>query len=129
MAFGELLSLLHGFIGILLIAGAPWAAAELFALGSNDGVKRLKTVTLGLVVISFVGCIFLAAPTYLVYYPSAKSALLNGPKPWVHEVLMEVKEHIGLLEPRLMFSIAFLIWYYADDLLDDKKTNNTSSPF
>jgi len=120
MALGELLSLSHGFIGILLIVGTPWAAAELFALTSHNGVRRLKLVTLGLASAAFLSCIFLAAPTYLNYYPAAKAEILSSSTPWVHEVLMEVKEHIGLIEPMLLFSIAFLTWYQSDNLIEDK---------
>lgn len=124
MALGELLSLSHGFLGILLIVGTPWATAELFALSNHGGVKRLKLVTLGLAFTAFLSCIFLAGPTYLGYYPAAKKEILSGATPWVHEVLMEVKEHIGLIEPMLLFSIAFLVWYHADSLIEDKSTRH-----
>lgn len=122
MALGEILSLSHGFIGILLIVGTPWAMAEIFALHDRNGVKRLKLVTLGLAFFAFLSCIFLAAPTYITYYPEAKAEINAGPTPWVHGILMEIKEHIGLLEPMIMFSIAFLAWYHSDNLIDDKNS-------
>lgn len=120
MGLGEILSLSHGFIGILLIVGMPWAMAEIFALHDRTGVKRLKLVTMGLVFFAFLSCIFLAAPTYITYYPEAKAEIKAGPTPWVHGILMEIKEHIALLEPMMLFSIAFLTWYYSDSLIDDK---------
>lgn len=122
MGLGEILSLSHGFIGILLIVGTPWAMAEILALHDRAGVKRLKLVTMGLAVFTFLSCIFLAAPTYINYYTAAKAEIKAGPTPWVHGILMEIKEHIGLLEPMIMFSIAVLTWYYSDSLIDDKNS-------
>jgi heme/copper-type cytochrome/quinol oxidase subunit 3 len=120
MGLGELFSLTHGFIGILIIVGTPWAMAEIFALHDRAGVKRLKLVTAGLAICGFLSCIFLAAPTYITYYPAAKAEIKAGPTPWVHGILMEVKEHIGLLEPMILFSIAFIAWYCSDSLIEDK---------
>jgi len=122
MSIGEILSLTHGFLGILLIVGAPWALAELFALKDHAGIKRLKLVTLGLVIASFLSCVILAAPTYITYYPAAKAEIKAGPNPWAHGILMEVKEHIGLIEPMIMLLVAVLVWGYSDTLIRDKTT-------
>jgi len=125
MGFGEILSLSHGFLGILIIVGLPWALAELVALKDLSGVKRLKIVTLGVAICALLSCIILAAPTYIVYYPEAKAEIKAGPTPWVHEILMEIKEHIGLLEPLIMLSAVFLIWYYSDNLLKEKDSRRS----
>lgn len=122
MSVGEILSLTHGFLGILLIAGTPWALAELFVLKDHAGIRRLKMVTLGLVIASFLSCIILAAPTYITYYPAAEAEIKAGPNPWAHGILMEVKEHIGLIEPMIMLLVAVLVWGSSDDLIRDKKT-------
>lgn len=126
MSFGEILSLTHGFLGILLIVGSPWALAELFALKDHNGIQRLKLVTLGLVFASFLSCVFLAAPTYLNYYPVAKAEIKAGPNPWVHGILMETKEHIGLLEPMVMLAAAFVVWYYSDSLIQDRNARRSA---
>jgi len=126
VSFGEILSLSHGFLGILLIVGTPWALAELFALKDQAGIKRLKLVTLGLVIAAFLSCIFLAAPTYINYYPAAKAEIKAGPNPWVHGILMEIKEHIGLLEPMIMFSAFFIVWYYSDNLIRDETARRSA---
>lgn len=120
MSIGELVTLAHGFLGVLLIVGTPWAMAELLALSSPEGVKRLKLVTAGLAVIAFLVSIFLAAPSYLVYYPPAKEVILKSPTPWAHTVLMEIKEHVGLGGPLVLFVVAFLVWYYNNALIENK---------
>jgi hypothetical protein len=120
MSTGEILSLTHGFFGILLIVGTPWAMAELLALNDEAGLKRLKFVTLGVTISSFLSCVILAAPTYLIYYPAARAEIVAGPTPWAHGIFMEIKEHIGLIEPMLSFAISGIVWQVSDKLFEDK---------
>ena len=119
-SFGEILGLTHGFLGILLIVGLPWAMAEILALSNEAGVKRLKMVTLGITIASYLSCIILAAPLYINYYPAAKAVINAGSSPWVHGILMEIKEHIGLIEPMLAFTIMAAVWGKSNGLIEDK---------
>lgn len=114
------MTLAHGFLGVLLIVGAPWAMAELLALSSPDGVKRLKFLLVGLTVLAFLSSILLGMTSYYVYYPPAKDVILKGPTPWAHTVLMEIKEHVGLGGPMIYFVVAFLVWYYNNTLIENK---------
>ena len=120
-SFGEILGLTHGFLGILLLVGLPWAMAEILALSNEAGVKRLKIVTLGLTIASYLSCIILAAPLYINYYPAAKAVINAGTSPWVHGILMEIKEHIGLIEPMLSFAIMGLVWSKSNSVVDIKR--------
>ena len=36
---------------------------------------------------------------YLTFYPATKTLINAGSKPWLHSILMETKEHWGLLIP------------------------------
>lgn len=120
IGIGEILSLTHGSLGILIIVGLPWVMAEILALHDKAGLKRLKLVILAVTISAFLSAIIFAAPTYITYYPDAKAVINAGETPWVHGILMEVKEHIGLLAPMIAFAAAGLIWTSSDRLIDDK---------
>ena len=48
-----------------------------------------------------VGLILLlpSGKLYLTFYPATKTLINAGSKPWLHSILMETKEHWGLLIP------------------------------
>lgn len=47
---------------------------------------------------------------YLVFYPATKSVVKAGGWPWAHNILMETKEHWGLLVPIIATVAAFLVF-------------------
>ncbi|MDO8628664.1 MAG: hypothetical protein Q7R56_02835 [Nanoarchaeota archaeon] len=40
-----------------------------------------------------------SALLYLIFYPATKTLILAGQQTWLHQVLMETKEHWGILLP------------------------------
>lgn len=36
---------------------------------------------------------------YLIFYPATQSLIMAGAWPWAHKIVMEIKEHWGLLYP------------------------------
>ena len=62
---------------------------------------------------------------YVVYYGSnVKPGIKEGPTPWVHLVVMEVKEHIFLFLPILAFVILLVVWLKGDILQENRKLRN-----
>ncbi len=46
---------------------------------------------------------------YLNFYPATKTLILSNAWPWAHEVIMETKEHWGLLVPVFATVAAWLV--------------------
>lgn len=59
-----------------------------------------------------------AGALYLIFYPATKTRILAGSWPWVHTVVMETKEHWGLLLPIIATMAALLI---QDNKLNESK--------
>lgn len=51
-----------------------------------------------------------SAKLYLTFYPATKTLIKAGSRPWAHTVLMETKEHWGLLLPIIATTAAILIF-------------------
>lgn len=49
-----------------------------------------------------------AGKLYLTFYPATKTLILAGQSTWLHAVLMETKEHWGLLLPIIATTAAWL---------------------
>jgi len=47
---------------------------------------------------------------YIMFYPATKTLIKSGPYPWLHSILMETKEHYGLLLPLIATLAAYLVF-------------------
>ena len=47
---------------------------------------------------------------YLTFYPATKTVIKAGAWPWAHSIVMETKEHWGLLLPIIATTAAFLVY-------------------
>lgn len=56
---------------------------------------------------------------YITFYPATKTLILAGAKPWLHSILMETKEHWGLLLPIITTLAAGLV--FENKLEESKK--------
>ncbi len=56
---------------------------------------------------------------YLTFYPATKTLIKAGSWPWAHSIIMETKEHWGLLLPIIATVAAGLV--YRDKTKDSKK--------
>lgn len=68
--------------------------------------KPLSFVTAG---ISWL-ILFPAGKLYTTFYPATKTLILAGPWPWAHSIVMETKEHWGLLLPIVATVAAGLVF-------------------
>ncbi len=104
----------HLLIGILLIV---LPIIILFKIASKN-YPRIKSYSLITAILSWL-LLFTGGRLYLIFYPATKTLIKAGSRPWVHEILMETKEHWGLLLPLIATTAAILI--YSNKLKESKK--------
>lgn len=51
-----------------------------------------------------------AGKLYITFYPATKTLIKAGQYPWLHSILMETKEHWGLLLPVIATVAAWLVF-------------------
>jgi hypothetical protein len=90
----DLVLLLHVVFGVLTALGGLVVLMEALLLPASS--RRLlwsAAVVAGCCWVAFVA----GGAWYLTGYGVGKTYILNGPRPWAHEIVMEVKEHVFLL--------------------------------
>jgi hypothetical protein len=60
-----------------------------------------------------------------VYGSQIKPAIKAGDAPWVHSVVMEVKEHVFLFLPVLAATVTALLYRFNEQLLDNRDARVT----
>ncbi|MBR9706949.1 MAG: hypothetical protein GOV15_00775 [Candidatus Diapherotrites archaeon] len=63
--------------------------------------KKSKTLRPYSILTAITGWVMLlpAGNLYTVYYPATKTLIKAGSQPWAHSIIMETKEHWGILLP------------------------------
>ena len=110
---------LHVFFGT---AGIILIAAYLFLIsGKHLDIKRLKINSI-LAFLAFLASWIFGGLYYTLYYGKAvKPVILKGQFAWVHEILMETKEHVFLFIPFLSLVIVAVTLAASDDLILESK--------
>lgn len=115
--------LLHGLLATLFLMAFSGSYAELLSLTEN-GLRRLK---LGISLMAFSAWAIFATGSYVyIFYrapmpESARSRLLAGPTPWVHSLLMELKEFTGAYVPALAMLALVLVFAWNQRLLAEAR--------
>ncbi len=117
----ELLSLTHGFLGLVILMAFSGILVWLNRSKKSD-IKNIKTAA----VIMLIATLFLfitGVSAYAVYRSSggARESILAGDKPWVHNILMELKEFTGFYVLVIMFVITYFIFHFKEQIILDKK--------
>lgn len=118
----EFIGILHGFLGTIFLMGFSGAFAELIEM-THAGIGRIKLGTAVMfaasLLLSFTGSVLYAI--YRAPVPeSARSKILAGPTPWVHEILFELKEFIGMFVPVMLTVAVYIAWRHAPELQANK---------
>jgi hypothetical protein len=83
-----------------ILLGAAVIALSLLAYFAAKGKDtRLLKIYAGFAALSSWVLLLPSAMTYLVFYPATKTVIKAGAWPWAHSIVMETKEHWGLLLP------------------------------
>jgi hypothetical protein len=132
----------HGMIfGALFLLAFAGGLAGLWSLrpewvtraGVNERLLRLKVGVTGMALVAWVTVI---TGTYVVYpwyravppkgttdltrYPKSLLLATSGKEEW-HKFAMEWKEHVAWLSPMLATAAAFIVLYYGNQLIVDKR--------
>ncbi len=105
---------LHAFLGTVLIAGLAVAIWQsLFPAGRSLPAIRANAVAMAVVavVIDVLGDMVYTAYR-LKSATSPRSVILAGNSPWIHEILMEFKEHAAHFVPALLLVAVALLFVY-----------------
>lgn len=98
----DLVLFAHVIIGLALIV-----LPILILLELKKQSYWLKALSLITAVLSWL-LLLPSAVLYITFYPATKTLINAGSKPWLHSILMETKEHWGLLIPIIATTAAGL---------------------
>ena len=117
----ELLSLTHGFLGLVILMAFSGILVWLNRSQKSD-IKNIKIAAV-IMLIVFLFLFFTGLSAYAIYRSSggAREAILASDKPWVHGVLMELKEFTGFYVLVIMFVVAYFIFHFKEQIILDKK--------
>src|SRR3990167_2930281 len=71
--------------------------------------KWLKAFSFATAAISWL-LLLPSGKLYITFYPATKTLVKAGSWPWAHSIVMETKEHWGLLLPIIATVAAFLVY-------------------
>lgn len=100
----DLVLFAHIILGLALIA-----FPILILLYLKKRPNWLKPLSFATAAISWI-LLLPSGKLYLTFYPATKTLILAGTMPWLHSVLMETKEHWGLLLPIITTVAAGLVF-------------------
>lgn len=105
---------LHLGFGIIGIDAFLWLLGKL----KHDGSSRKSRMTTAAVgVIAFMASWLVGGYYYVVYYGTVvKPVIKSGVAPWVHNIIMETKEHIFLFIIPLAITVLFITWLEKEDM-------------
>ena len=109
----DLVLFAHIILGLALITFP--ILILLYLKKRSTWLKPLSFVT---VAISWI-LLLPSGKLYITFYPATKTLILAGTKPWLHSILMETKEHWGLLLPIITTLAAGLV--FENKLEESKK--------
>ncbi len=94
-----------------IILGLTVVVLVLLILPELDKKKSslLKTYSVMTTVVSWAMLVS-AAKLYVTFYPATKTLIKAGSKPWAHSIVMETKEHWGLLLPIVIMAATGLVF-------------------
>lgn len=103
------LVLVHSISGGLAALVLIWIILEMLYL-VEGGAVRAKIASYTAAFLVTAGCWISGGYNYLTDYGTqVKPVILAGPEPWVHSIVMEVKEHIFIFLPIIAFALSLTL--------------------
>jgi hypothetical protein len=119
----KLLVLGHSITGGFTALALTWILVEMTHL-TEKGIKRAKIAGFFSAFFSIIGCWVVGGYNYLIDYgPNVKPVIISSNLPWVHQIIMETKEHVFIFLPILSILLAATLIIFDHDalLLTDRK--------
>jgi len=103
------LVLLHSISGGLTILALAWIILEI-SYPTEKSLMRARIASYISALMLTAGCWIAGGYNYLKGYGSqVKPVILAGPYPWAHQIIMEVKEHIFVFIPIMVFALSITL--------------------
>ena len=103
------LVLLHSISGGLAALALVWILLEMLH-PTDRSLARARIASYFAAFLVTAGCWIAGGYNYLTVYGSqVKPVILTGPHPWVHEIVMEAKEHIFVFLPIIAFALSITL--------------------
>ena len=97
---------LHLGFGIIGIDAFLWLLGK---LKGNEGSRKSTIITAAIGTTSFIASWLAGGYYYVAYYGTlVKPVIKSGVAPWVHNIIMETKEHIFLFIIPLAMTVLFI---------------------
>ena len=117
----ELLSLTHGFLGLVFLMAFSGIFVWLNRARKED-INKIKLSVIIMLLISLF--LFISGVTaYSIYRQSggAREFILASNQPWVHNILMELKEFTGFYVLVLMMVVTYFVFSFNAEIIMNKK--------
>lgn len=105
-------ALLHGFLGSVLVAGLAVGIWQSLA-PPRSSLTPLRVNAVAMVVVALVVDL-LGDIAYVSYRldskASPRSLILAGKEAWIHEILMEFKEHAAHFVPPILLAVVVIVF-------------------
>ena len=109
------LVLVHSISGGLAALALAWIILETL-YPTERGLRRARVASYLAAFLVTAGCWIVGGYNYLTAYGSqVKPAILAGPEPWVHQIVMETKEHIFIFLPIIALALSLSLYYLEGD--------------
>lgn len=109
------LVLLHSISGGLAALVLVWIILEI-RYPIDRSLSRARVASYLAVLFVTAGCWIAGGYNYLTSYGSqVKPVILEGPYPWVHEIIMEAKEHIFVFLPIIVLALSITLSVFDKD--------------
>lgn len=117
----EIIALIHGTIGLFILLGLAAVLGGLWQ--ANE--KGFLWIKKGAIVLTVSSILLWASGVYLYTVYRApdgpKFEILAGARPWVHDVMMEMKEFTGAFVPIILSVMLAVVLTYDKNIISDKK--------
>ena len=125
----EIFAVLHGFLGLLLIMGLMLVLGGLIQMKINGNGFRMIKVGTAMLLVSSVILALSGIYLYSLYRggsegtpgSSARSIIKASSRPWVHGIMMEMKEFIGVYVPIIIAMMYVVVKTYGAGFVENKK--------
>lgn len=114
--------LLHSISGGLVALALVWVILEV-RYPKDRSLVRARVASYLAVFFVTAGCWIAGGYNYLTSYGSqVKPVILDGPQPWAHEIIMEMKEHVFVFLPIVALALSITLSVLdRDTFLSDAK--------
>ena len=116
----EILSLTHGLLGLVFLMAFSGIFVWLNRSNKND-INNIKIATIVMLMITLF-LFITGVSAYAIYRApgGVRENILKSDSPWVHNILMEMKEFTGFYVLVLTFVLTYFTFYFNEQIITNK---------